>query len=142
MNKFLKYPALMVLLLLVAMVAAACGGGGGGTSNTPEDATKAFFEASFAGNADATRAQTCASLQESLDTYLEAVSTSFATTETSVDVSGLTYTKASESGDNAVVNVGGTMNATVAGQSAEIPFEGAEIPLVKENGAWKVCGLG
>jgi hypothetical protein len=144
MNKFVKYPALMVMMLLVAMVAAACnsGGGGGGTSNTPEDATKAFFEASFSGNADQARATSCASLHESLATYLDAVSSTFATADASVDLSGLTFTKASESGDNAVVNVGGTMSATIAGQSAEVPFEGAEIPLVKEGGSWKVCGLG
>jgi hypothetical protein len=142
MRKFMKYPALIVLLLLVAMVAAACNSGGGGTSNTPEGATKAFFDAAFAGDAATARAQACASEQENIATYIDAISSSFSTVEASADVSGLTYTKASESGDTATVTVGGNMSVTVAGQTTEVPFEGAEVPLVRESGAWKVCGLG
>lgn len=141
MNKFMKYPALMVLLLLVAMVAAACNsGGGGGTSNTPEAAAKAWFDAALAGNLDGVKAQTCAAGQDSVETAATAFS-SFSSTGATVDASGLTYTKASESGDDATVTVGGTMKVTAAGQSVDQPMENVTMPLKKESGAWKVCGF-
>lgn len=142
MNKFMKYTALMVLLLLVAMVAAACnsGGGGGGTSNTPEAAAKAWFEAALAGNLDAVKAQTCAAGQESVETAAAAFG-SLGATGATVDASGLTYTKSSESGDDATVTIGGTVKVTAAGQEVEQPMESVPMPLKKEDGAWKVCGF-
>ena len=141
MNKFMKYPALMVLLLLVAMAVAACGGGGGGgTSNTPEAAAKAWFEAAFAGNLDGVKAQTCAAGQTGVETAATAFS-SFSATGATVDASGLTFTKASETGDDATVTVGGNVKVTAAGQSVEQPMENVTMPLKKESGAWKVCGF-
>jgi len=141
MNKFMKYPALMVLLLLVAMVAAACNSGGGGTaSNTPEAAAKAWFEAALAGNLDGAKAQTCAAGQNSVETAVTAFS-SFGSTGATVDASGLTYTKASESGDDATVTIGGTIKVSAAGQEVDQPMENVTMPLKKEDGAWKVCGF-
>ena len=141
MNKFMKYPALMVLLLLVAVVAAACDtGGGGGTSNTPESAAKAWFEAALSGNLDGVKAQTCAAGQESVETAAAAFS-SLSATGATVDTSGLTYTKSSETGDDATVTVGGTIKVTASGQEVEQPMESAPMPLKKESGAWKVCGF-
>jgi hypothetical protein len=141
MNKFVKYPALMVMMLLVAMVAAACNSGGGGASNTPEDAAKAWFEAAFSNNLDALKAQTCAASQDQVETVAEAYAT-LGETGSAVDTSGLTYTKASESGDNATVNIGGSVKATVQGVEMDQPMPEIPMPLVKENGAWKVCNLG
>jgi hypothetical protein len=140
MNKFMKYPALVVLLLLVAMVAAACNSGGGGTSNTPEGAVKAWFDAAFANNIDGVKAQTCAASQTEIETAAAGFA-SLATGGATVDASGLTYTKATESGDNATVTVGGSMKVTAAGQEVEQPMEGITVPVVKESGAWKVCGM-
>lgn len=136
MNKFMKYPALVVLLLLVAVVTAACGGGGG-TSNTPEGAVKAWFDAAFANNVDGVKAQTCAASQTEIETAAAGFG-SFSTGGATVDASGLTYTKATEAGDNATVTVGGNVKVTAAGQEVEQPMEGITIPLVKESGAWKV----
>lgn len=134
MNKFIKYPALAVLLLLVAVVAAACDSGGG-TSNTPEDAAKAWFDAAFAGNADGVRAQTCAAEQEGVETAI----TAFGAGGSSVDVSGLTFTKATEEGDRATVTLGGSIKVTAEGQEIEQPMEDITVPLIKEDNAWKVC---
>jgi hypothetical protein len=142
MNKFMKYPALVVLLLLVAVVVAACdtGGGGGGTSNTPEGAAKAWFEAALSGNLDGVKAQTCAAGQESVETAAAAFG-SLGASGATVDASGLTYTKDSETGDDATVTVGGTVKVTAAGQEVEQPMEPVPMPLRKESGAWKVCGF-
>lgn len=140
MNKFMKYPALMVLLLLVAFVAAACDSGGGGTSNTPEDAAKAWFEAALGGNLDSVKAQTCAAGQENAEAAATAFS-SFSSTGATVDPSGLTYTKATEAGDDATVDIGGTLKVSVGGQDVDQPMENVTMPLKKENGAWKVCGV-
>jgi hypothetical protein len=142
MNKFMKYPALVVLLLLVAVVVAACdtGGGGGGTSNTPEAAVKAWFDAAFANNVDGVKAQTCAASQNEIEAAAAGFA-SLATGGATVDASGLTYTKATESGDNATVTVGGSMKVTAAGQEMDQPMEGITVPVVRESGAWKVCGM-
>lgn len=139
MNKFMKYPALVVLLLVIAVVTAACGGGGG-TSNTPEGAVKAWFDAAFASNIDGVKAQTCSASQNEIEAAAAGFA-SLATGGATVDASGLTYTKATEAGDNATVTVGGSMKVTAAGQEMDQPMEGITVPLVKESGAWKVCGM-
>jgi hypothetical protein len=139
MRTLVKYSSLAVLLLTVALVASACGGGGG-TSNTPDGAVKAWFDAAFAGNVDTVKANTCSASQATVETSSEQFA-AIAGAGATVDTSGLTYTKATESGDNATVSIGGNIKVTVAGVDSEQPMTGMTVPLVKESGAWKVCGM-
>jgi hypothetical protein len=132
-NKFLKQSALAVLLLTIAIVAAACGGGSAG--NTPEDAVKAWFDAAFAADIDGVKAQTCAAAQA----MVEEMAAAFGAEGTDVDASGLTFTTASQEGNSAVVTIGGSFKTTVQGQEMELPLDGMILPLVLENGSWKVC---
>lgn len=143
MRNVFKYSGLAIMLIIVGIAVSACanngGGGGGGASNTPEGAVKAWFDAALSGNADGVRAETCASGQESVDQVADSFGAMSEGGE--VDGSGLTFTKASEEGDRATVNVGGTIKVTVAGTSVDQPMTDLTVPLVKENGAWKVCDV-
>lgn len=139
-----KRGALILALLLISMVAAACGGGGGSTTtsttgNTPEAGAKAFFDAAFGGNADAAKAAICSAGQATADQMVSAFAAAAAAG--TADTSGLTYAKASESGDDAVVNLGGTLKVTVAGTTTDVPYEGSgvAVPMKREGGVWKVC---
>jgi hypothetical protein len=133
-NKVLKSSALAAALLIVAITAAACGGAGS-AGNTPEGAVKAWFDAAFAGNVEGVKAQTCSAGQAMVT---EAVD-EFGNSPTPIDASGLTFTKASEEGNSAVVTISGSFKTTVEGQELDLPLDGMTLPLVLENGSWKVC---
>lgn len=150
MRAFLKGTGTVLLLLAISLVAAACsnsgGGGGGTTGGSPEAVAKTWFDAAFAGDTDTVRTNTCSAGQDAAqsvaDTY---AGMSAALQGAEVDYSGLTYTKTSESGDNATVAIGGNVRVTVAGQSTDQPLSGGdepiEMPLLREGGVWKVCGF-
>lgn len=150
MQTLMKRGALVLALIVVSMVIAACGdngggnggGGGGSASNTPEGAAKAFWEAAYSGNAEVAKANACAAGQDMIDEAVAGMSAISASGAT-LDFSGLTYTKASESGDDATVSIGGALKVTVAGQTTEQPLGDSipAIPLKREGGVWKVCGF-
>jgi hypothetical protein len=156
MRATLKGMSLVVLLLAISLVAAACqnnGGGGGDTTGgdttgggSPADVARAWFNAAFAGDADTVRANTCTAGQDQAQTVADTYAGMTAALQgAEVDYSGLTYTTANESGDNATVEIGGNVRVTVAGQTTEQPMSGGdepiEMPLVREGGVWKVCGF-
>lgn len=135
----------MVAVLMMALVLAACGGaapaGTTTTGDTPEAVAKAFVEATFSGNIEAARGVVCAAMAAELTD--EAASAMAAMGEAEMDFSGLTFTPSDVTDTSATVTVGGKLKVTVAGASQELDFatmgSSAAFPLVKENGAWKVC---
>jgi len=141
--KSLNRAMLIAVLVLVAIVSAACGGGGsGGGSGKPEDAAKAFIEATFKGDFTALKNAVCDKLKG--DLTAEAEATIKAGLDQmggagSLDTSAITYTYDSA---NKVVTLGGTMKATVQGVSMDIPVDtmfATGLPVVEEGGGWKVC---
>ncbi len=140
--KSLNRAMLIAVLVLVAIVSAACGGGSSGGAGKPEDAAKAFIEATFKGDFTALKNSVCDKLKGDLTTEAEA--TIKAGLEQmggagNLDTSAITYTYDSA---NKSVTLGGTMKATVQGVSMDIPvdtmFPGG-LPVVEEGGGWKVC---
>jgi hypothetical protein len=140
---------LFVAFIVVAMVMAACGGGGGTTNQstggggTPEDATKAFFTALFTEESPNISGMICsaaATAAEGMAEGLEQMKSTMASTGATIDISGFTYTKDSESGDDAQVTVAGKMKVSVAGVDQEVDFPAAPVKLKREGGAWKICG--
>ena len=136
MNKLLKYPVFAAALILIAILVSACGGSSG-PGNTPEGAVKAWFDAAFAADIDGVKAQTCASAQG----MVEEMASAFGAEGSPVDGSGLTFTTASTDATTAVVSVSGSTKTTIQGQEVEVPLDGAILPVVLENGSWKVCAM-
>ncbi|GAB4553766.1 MAG: hypothetical protein OHK0023_23150 [Anaerolineae bacterium] len=128
-------------VLIVALMLTACGGGapsGGGISMT--DAAKQFLESVYQGNKDKALEVVCAAQKTAVETQISAITLPEGT---SVDLSGLKYEVASESGDTGAVKVSGTLKVTAAGTTQDVdlgasgsPF--ANIPMKNESG-WKVC---
>lgn len=134
MNKFLKYSVFAAALVVIAVMATACGGADS-AGNTPEAAVKAWFDAAFAANIDGVKAQTCSAAQG----MVEEMAATFGAEGSPVDGSGLTFTAATSDATTAVVSISGSAKATIEGEEVEIPLDGAILPLVLENGSWKVC---
>lgn len=139
----------LVALVVLAMVVAACGGGGGnptaapsGASGTPEDTVKAFFTAVFTEENPDVANLLCAAVAEQAADMVAGFGSMKTTLEAAggtLDISGLTYTKTSEEGDKATVEVAGKIKVTVAGTDTEQDFPAAPVPVTKEGDAWKVC---
>jgi hypothetical protein len=147
--KFGRKTLALLALMMVAVVAAACGGGGGGDTGSPEGAVEGFINAALGDlDFDAAAEFVCAELQDQVAAEaagLEEIEASGA----SIDVGGLTYETVSEDGDNATVSIGGEISVSIEieGETIEqsLPLDefagdgGGEIPVVFEDGEWKVC---
>jgi Ran GTPase-activating protein (RanGAP) involved in mRNA processing and transport len=59
-----------------------------------------------------------------------------------IDTSGLKFEEKAASGDKATVVVSGKLKVEAMGQSQDQDVNNQELPMVKEGGAWKVCGAG
>lgn len=134
-------------ILLLAVVLAACGGGGNTnstsstSSGTPADAVKAYFTSAFASDGDPTTF-ICSAGKEAAQAMvdgLKQMKDAMAAGGASVDVSGLTFTTQSESGDSAEVVVGGKLKVDIGGTAQELDFPPATIKMKNESG-WKICG--
>lgn len=146
-----KLMTIITAVLLVAVL-AACGGaapagdtttGGGGS---PEDAAKAFMEATFAGDGEAMRAAVCAAQRAQItDEVVEQMASAMggaAAAGAEMDYSGLTYTASDVTENSANVTIGGNITVTVAGQSQSMDASQMgmpPLPVTREDGAWKVC---
>jgi hypothetical protein len=134
---------------------AACGGTAssptaapGGNTNSgatggddPTAPVKGFYEAAFSGGDVASFICSAVSAE-----VAEAMKTSFSSmaqsmTGATFDLSGLTYTAGEISGDKTTVKIGGKIVADISGVKQDLPMGDAniEVPVVKENGVWKVC---
>jgi len=145
--------ALTVLFFGLAVVLAACGGGApssNSTSNTsssgsggnPADAAKGFYSGLYGdGNIEQ---YVCSSNKAAVDGIKQGVEASkkqLAAANTKIDVSGLKYETANQSGDSADVKVSGKIKMTTAGNSMESDFPAVTLKMKNESG-WKVCGAG
>lgn len=139
-NRVTRYAS--VLAVLLVFVLAACGGGNTATSSTsssgPADVAKSLFTGMFKG--EDISAFLCAAAADDMKQALDAMKTAFTTGGAEVDTSGMTFTVKSESGDKAEVEVAGKLKVTISGTANEQDWPASNIPLVKENGAWKACG--
>jgi hypothetical protein len=143
----------IALLLIVALLAAACGGGaaspttapaednsGDTAAGGPAEAVQAFYEALYTGQENIADF-VCAASPEIVDTYEQAAEASAAAfADAEINVSGLTYNVTEEDADSATVEVSGEIVYTVAGNDTAVPLPAVPIPVVNEDGAWKVCG--
>jgi len=143
---------LVVLGLVLAITLAACGNNGGSGSGgsssgssgsgSPADAAKGFYDGLYgSGQIDQ---YVCSSNKAAVDSIKQSVESSksaLAASKASIDVSGLKYETANQSGDSADVKVSGKIKTTVAGTSQETDFPPITLKMKNESG-WKVCGFG
>lgn len=135
MPKMMKF----ALFSLLALVLVACSGGGSGDS--PSTVARSFMEAFGRLDEEAMRPLICSAQSDQVDGITESMAE--AGTEVTIDVSNLTYQDGQISGDTATVNVSGDIEMEAMGQSMTLPvsdmFNGGALPMVRENGSWKVC---
>ena len=109
-------------------------------SGAPVDAIRAYFEALYAG--EDTAPFLCS--EENADMIVRMIAETAAATEElegmTPDVSGLTFTVASESANEVVVTVGGTIVWGGDGTDLPLMYQDSEMRVVNEGGSWKFCG--
>ncbi len=57
-----------------------------------------------------------------------------------LNIDKMKFETVKEDGNNASVKVWGVMKITLLGQSQDLEFPEGTIPMVKEDGKWKMCG--
>lgn len=132
-------------LAALALALAACGGSGEGS---PATAARAWYEAISRLDLQAVARLTCAQERASVERSIEQLGPSGSETNLQtlkevfqIDVSGVSYEERSVDGNAASVRITGVLKATASGQTQERTID-AEVPVVKEEGAWKVCAPG
>jgi hypothetical protein len=140
-----RLSVVMIAVIVLGLLLSACGGGGGGAGGAAA-AAKSFFDAFSQLDFAKMKDLTCDAQKASLDQATQAMSAlgdAAALKELmKIDTSGLKFEEKSASGDNATVVVTGKLKVEAMGQSQEQEINGEELPMVKEGGAWKVCGSG
>ncbi|HEX2618730.1 MAG TPA: hypothetical protein VHL11_01250 [Phototrophicaceae bacterium] len=108
--------------------------------NSSEAAAKGFMDAFAALDADKMKVYLCSAQAAAADGL--AVGLSQAGTDVNLDASGLTYT-AEESDGTATVTITGKLKIEIAEQSVDTDitalFPDGKLPMIKEDGRWKVC---
>jgi hypothetical protein len=139
-----------VLTFGMVVVLVACGSNAGSSSGSassgngsdPSGAAKGFYEGLYgSGQIDQF---VCGSNKTAVDALKQAVESSksaMAASKATIDVSGLKYETANQSGDSADVKVSGKLKMSVAGNAQETDFPAITLKMKNENG-WKVCGAG
>ncbi|MBX3083353.1 MAG: hypothetical protein KF716_17100 [Anaerolineae bacterium] len=135
----------LVAMLTFAVLLTACNNNGGDTNNTsssggdPAGAAKAFFDALYGGTVADT--MFCAANAAAVKTGLEQSKQALTASGAKIDVSGLKYDVANQSGDSADVKVSGKIKMTVAGTTNEADYTPLTLNMKNEGGSWKVCGM-
>lgn len=139
-----RLSVVMIVVIVLGLLLSACGGGGGGGGAAA--AAKSFFDAFSQLDFAKMKDLTCESQKSALDQATQAMSAlgdPAALKELmKIDTSALKFEEKSASGDKATVVVTGKLKVEAMGQSQEQDINGEELPMVKEGGAWKVCGSG
>lgn len=143
--------ALSVLVFGLALVLAACGSGAPSSSSNnrasssggnPADAAKGFYNGLYG---DGKIEQfVCGSNKAAVDAIKQGVEASkkqMEAVKATIDVSGLKYETANQSGDAADVKVSGKIKTTVSGVATEADMPAVTLKMKNESG-WKVCGMG
>lgn len=145
-------------LVAVMMLVAACGGtasptaapSGGDTAPSGDaggDAAagaKSFLEAVYTGG-DVTNliCKAAGASAAEMKAAFESLSSALTSAGAKLDLTGITYTvQDGATADKATVAIGGKIVADMAGTKQDLPFDGTSmtLPMVKEDGTWKVCG--
>jgi hypothetical protein len=109
---------------------------------SPADAARDFWQALAELDVDRMKELTCAAYQEEMEAafgFAELGDLEELRDILEIDVSDLQFAVVSESGDDAVVRVYGTLKMSFLGQEESEQMD-EEIELVMEHGEWKVCG--
>ncbi|MBO3733675.1 Rv0361 family membrane protein [Glycomyces niveus] len=150
--------ALVVIVAIVLLIANPFGGGGPSKSDSPEDVAKDYLDlqvdivtsgdlTDIQGMADKLSPYMCAEMVEEMEAGLDDADMSEEDmaeyqdmmAEAEIDVSYETG-EATVDGDKATVPVTVTGTANIP-EMGEMPLDDEyELELVKEEGAWKVCG--
>src|SRR5215467_6061456 len=131
----------VALSFVMALILSACGsssGGGGGNSSSgggdPAAGAKGFYEALYSGGAlDQFVCKAYAASADAMKSSAAALTTGGA----KIDLSGLKYEAANQSGDTADVKVSGKLKTTVSGTSTDTDFPAITLKMKNESG-WKV----
>lgn len=134
MSKLMK----SALFSLLAILLVACSGGGSGDS--PSTVARSFMEAFGRLDVEAMRPLICTEQADQIDGLTDSLASAG---EVTIDVSNVTYEDGPVNGDNATVNMSGDIEMAAQGQEMTLPvgdmFNGGTLPMVRENGSWKVC---
>ncbi len=133
--------AMFVLSACGSSASSSGGAASSGSGGSPADAAKGFYAGLYGdGQIDQF---VCGSNKASVDAITQSVNASksaLAASNAKIDVSGLTYAVANQSGDSADVKVSGQITTTVAGTSNATDFPPVTLKMKNESG-WKVCGM-
>ncbi|MCL4253849.1 MAG: hypothetical protein KJ043_08725 [Anaerolineae bacterium] len=127
---------IIIIMILSAVLLVGCASGG---ASTPEVAAKNWIDALFSADGDQMRDNMCKVQAVALNnTIMNGIREGLAGGG-AVDVSGLTYSynQATQS-----VTIGGVVRISAAGQTIERALGelGLNIlPVIQEEGGWKVC---
>jgi hypothetical protein len=141
--------ALSVLVFGLALVLAACGSGvsggasgGGGGGGNPADAAKGFYNGLYGdGKIEQFVCESNKAAVDAIKQGVEASKKQMEAVKATIDVSGLKYETANQSGDAADVKVSGKIKTTVSGVATEADMPAVTLKMKNESG-WKVCGMG
>jgi hypothetical protein len=120
-----KYSVLACILLILMPVVLLVGCGGGSSAQTPAQVAQAFWDAAIKKDASTTWDMMSAQSQKLLKTK----SAWEAALKTATMPTKITAGKATINGDKATVKLTGTLDGKTQTTS---------VPLVKENGVWKM----
>jgi ketosteroid isomerase-like protein len=119
---------------VVAAVVAGCGGGGSSGSQSARDVATEYVTARNHGDA----AKVCELYSDRLVAQLKTSNcVAFVKEQTSGTATDLTLVRVSEHGDTAIATVQARLGGDVANAIAPI-----ELKLTREDGEWRISGLG
>ena len=120
--------------LVLAVLIAGCGGGGGSSPQTARDVAQSYVDARNHGDA----AAVCELYSRRLISQLATSNcVAFVQEQTSGTATDLTLLRVSVQGDQATATIQARAGGEVPNAIAPI-----ELKLTRENGEWKISGLG
>lgn len=129
---------LVLLAGLVLTLVTACGGGG------PAGVAKQWVQASAGADGATALKLTCREYREQVQmggfmTAALGLLVGIDTEGAKADLSDLKFSTTSQSGDTATVHVSGEIIVSLLGAAMPQEFD-TNLRMVKEDGAWRVCG--
>lgn len=128
------------IVLLATVVLGACGAAGDG----PDVAARQWFQAIVDQDGNAAARLTCDGQQDALMTggialmIVSMLGNEFIGASPDLDMSDLEFRTVREDGDTATVHVGGQLRAAILLISQPTDMD-QDIPMIREDGRWKVC---
>jgi ketosteroid isomerase-like protein len=123
-----------ILGAVLAALIAGCGGSGGSDQQSARDVARAYVDARNQGDA----AKVCELYSDQLISSLKTSNcVAFVQEQTSGTATDLTLVGVSENGDQATATVQARLGGSVANAIAPI-----ELKLSREDGDWRISGLG